>query len=380
MKSMKIIHTLSQIKYSGAEVMLNLAAPYFKSKGIELHILSFGKELGEYAEILRRSGYKIHHIPFKSSLGHFIKVYKFFKKNKFDAIHMHSEGAFFWYTLVIRLATSVNIIRTVHSVFTYKGYLKLRRILQRFIARKIFKVRFVSIGQSVKTVEKKILLNSTVIVPNWINLSRFDPLKDDWEKIEAREHLDVPKDALIITSVGSITKTKNHKDILTAMPEILAKNKRIFYLNIGDGPMLDELKAYTQQLNIGSHVKFAGQMENVRQALVATDIYIMPSRYEGLGISLIEAMACGLPSVVYNVYGLKDLIVDKVNGFIVEEKPSSLAEAVIKLAENQHLRGEMGENARKMILENYDMKRSLDKLLKLYNVKPSNSKEMVLNS
>ena len=111
---------------------------------------------------------------------------------------------------------------------------------------------------------------------------------------------------------------------------------------------------------------FLGQIENVREALVASDIFVMPSDYEGSSISKLEAMYCGLPLVVYDNNGVRDFVEAGKNGFLVSPNPPAMAESIRKLILNKTLRKKMGKQARETALQNFGMEKSLGKLMNIY--------------
>ncbi|MCC9135066.1 glycosyltransferase [Pontibacter silvestris] len=361
----KVLHILGHLRYSGAEVMLALAAPYFREQGLDTHILSIGEEK-DYAPVLEERGYTLHHIQGTKTLSYFIKLYKFLKEQRYDVVHIHPESVSFWHALTIKLAGSKSIVRTVHNVFQYQGFLRFVRAFQRIVARKFLSVKFFSIGPSVEEFERKHLFNETVVIPNWIDMNRFMPAKDEQEILVNRQKLGIGSDALVLVSVGASTEVKNQRDIITATANLLKQRKDIYYIHVGDGPLQPELKAYTAELGISDKVYFVGQTRQVREILIASDIFVMPSRFEGLGNSLLEALSCAVPAVVYNVYGLKDLVENKKNGYIVEQDPTLLENAIAKLADDKQMRKKMGKEARQKVLRDYDMKKSIDKMLVYY--------------
>ncbi len=367
---MKILHILNEIKFSGAEVMLRIAAPTFIKSGFDLHALSTGDAIGEYASMLGTAGYTIHHIPFKKSPKYFVKLYRFLLKKEFDVVHIHPERAFFWHALVAKIAGKKTIIRTVHSVFLFSGFLKLKRTLQRFVASQILGVKFIAIGPSVAEVEKKVFYNSTSLIPNWIEQSRFLPAQDDDERNESRDKFGISPSDVVVVSVGSCCEVKNHKAIIRAVAEVQKGLKNITYLHVGEGAILQEEINFAAANGVSEITRFLGQMKDVRKALIASDIFVMASNYEGLGISGLEAMSCGLPVVNYDVYGLKDVVKNGKNGFLVEPNSTALADAIKELAVNEGLRERVGAEARDSMLKNFNMQKSLEKLIKLYRCEP----------
>lgn len=367
MNSLKVLHILNSIEFSGAEIMLKDAAPVFINKGLELHGLSTGDEQGDYADILGNSGYIIHHIPFRKSAKYFNELYRFFKKETFDVVHIHPERAFFWHALVAKITGVTRIVRTVHSNFAFSGYLRFKRTLQRFIANRIIGVQFVTVGHSVYETEKKVFFNRSILIPNWVNEAIFLPLQSNDEFKYTRERFGISLTDVVLISVGSCTAVKNHKDIISACAKLFKKRKNIVYLHVGDGPLLHEEKDMAERYGVSEKMLFLGQIEHVRDALIASDIFVMPSDYEGMVIAKLEAMYCGLPLVVYNNNGVRDLVEEGRNGFLVNPNSDALAEAIRKLVVNKSLRKKMGKEARKTALQNFGMEKSLDKLVNIYN-------------
>lgn len=347
--------------------MLKNAAPVFLNRGLELYALSTGENDGNYADILNASGYVLHHIPFRKSIKYFRELYHFLKKENFDVVHIHPERAFFWHALIAKIAGVKTIVRTIHSNFLFSGYLRFKRTLQRFIANKILGVQFVTIGPSVYETEIKIFFNDSILIPNWGNEAQFYPARNRGEVEHIRKSLGVSSRDIVIISVGSCTDVKNHDDIIRACAELYETTKNITYVHVGDGMLLQEEKDLAMEYGISEKVMFLGQIENVRDALVASDIFVMPSDYEGIGIAKLEAMYCGLPLVVYDNIGVRDFVEDGKNGFLIRPNPHALAEAVQKLAVNETLREKMGKEARKIALEYFGMEKSLEKLIRIYS-------------
>ena len=234
---MKILHILNAIEFSGAEIMLKGAAPILIKNGFELHALSTGNEIGQYADILRSCEYKVHHIPFKKSAKYFIKFYHLIREAKYDVVHIHPERAFFWHALVAKQAGVKNIVRTVHNVFNFSGYLRIKRMIQRFVASKMLMVQFVSIGYSVAEMEKNIFFNNTILIPNWIDEKNFLPAGDENERNQIKIKLGISLTDKVIVSLGSCNVMKNHHDIIIALSELIKEIKNIYYIHVGDGPL-----------------------------------------------------------------------------------------------------------------------------------------------
>lgn len=239
-------------------------------------------------------------------------------------------------------------------------------MIQRWVAKNLLGVKFVSIGPSVSEVERRVLFNKTTMIPNWVDEKVFVPAADEDERKQARLKYGLPLSDIIAVSVGACTEQKNHIAIINAMMELHETLEHITYLHVGEGPLLPDEMQLIKEAGIEGMTRFIYQTHNVREILIASDIFVMPSLYEGLGLSCIEAMSCGLPIVAYDCYGLRDVVVNGRTGFLVPPDPRSLAARIKELASNEKLRKTLGVEARRTVLENFDMRRSVGSLLKLY--------------
>ena len=363
-----VLHVLHSIQYSGAEKMLYLAARQFQASGVCLNALSTDKDIGDYVDVLKSSGFKIYHLPMTKILFfHLIHFYKLLRKEHFNVVHDHTEHYSFWYLLIARMAGVDVIIRTVHSVFLLKGIARFKRMFYRYWARKCLGVIYTSIGPSVQRIEHLHLNNPTVYIPNWIDREKFFPALDV-DKSIFRTKLNLNTSSDYIISVGACAEIKNHKDILQSVKILIERGLNVNYLHLGDGPTNTYEKNYAVELGIEDRVMFVGQVENVIDYLHSSDIFVMTSRVEGLPISMLESLSCGIPVVAYNSLGVIDLVCDGSNGLITDSTPEMLAQGIMSLLKDKDKLSEMSRGAVKFIDENYDMKRSVDKFLNLYGI------------
>lgn len=363
---MKILHILNEITFSGAEVMLKDAAPIFLKNGFDLHVLSTGDEIGKYAETLRRSCYTVYHIPFRRSPRYFIELYRFLRKEKFDLVHIHPERAFFWHAIMVWLLGANRIIRSVLDVFLFTGYLRLKRKYQRLIARKIFKVTYIAISDSVMEIESQYFQNPTVIVKNWIDESYFRP-PTEAERLNARKQFSFKENDTVLISVGTCNKKKNHYAVFDVLSELnRSLETPLKYLHRGTGPTTEDEKEYARRIGVQSCATFVGYLDDLRVVYWASDIFVMTSGWEGLGSVILEAMYCGLPVILYNVLGMRDTLPEGKGGILVEPNPDALEKAIKQLALSGELRKRMGIEARESVSRNFNGQESLERLLKLY--------------
>lgn len=301
---MNVLHILDELHPSGAEVMLRVAAPHWAAAGVEGHILSKGRVLGAFAPILRDAGYQIHHLPFEQPLAFLRQYIQFLRAEAFDTVHVHTEHANFWLALCARAAGVPSVVRTVHNVFSFSGATRVERRVQRWMLRQIG-VQHISIGASVAQAERDHFGNPTTLIPNWYDTKRFTPPTPDQRRV-ARQQLGLGKDEFVIATVGNCSHVKNHTALVEALAAI-DTSQPIVYLHAGQEDADQSERVLAGRLGLGGRIRFLGFVRDVCTVLHATDVYVMPSLYEGFPISAIEAMGAGTPVLLTSVPGMKDL-------------------------------------------------------------------------
>ncbi len=148
-----------------------------------------------------------------------------------------------------------------------------------------------------------------------------------------RKELGIPVDSTIIVSVGELNKNKNHEVIIRALAEI--NNPSIHYIICGKGPLKDYLMTLSKELHLDQNVHILGYRKDVIEILKSSDIFAFPSIREGLSVSMMEAMAAGLPVVCSEIRGNTDLIKDGEGGYLFKpENVSEVAKTIKKVIHN----------------------------------------------
>jgi Glycosyltransferase len=367
---MRILHIFYEIRYSGAEIMYANAAPLFIKNDCELLAFNTSEFLGEYSSVFEKNGIKVFHKPFVKKKSQILYGWKYFyyfflflKRNQIDVVHLHRAQFYWFYAFVARIAR-IKTVRTIHSCFRPEGIRWLKTFLGRHTAKLFFDVVFTSIGDSVFANELSYFKNRTHLIYNWYNNFNFYPALTS-EKKKLRNRYNIPYEDIVLISVGSCLELKRHKDIIYAFSKIVL-NTNCYYIHIGTGTLENEEKLLAQQLGCSNKILFIGNTTQVREYLVMADIFIMTSDYEGLGMAAIEAMACGLPLILYKSLGLKDLISENDCGLLIEKNKEILADKIIYLSSNKELQKIMSKNAVKKAEIFFNMNNSVNKFINLY--------------
>ena len=367
---MKIIHVFHELKFSGAEIMYVAAAPIFQENECTLMVLATGPNLGEYAGFFEHAGYKIFHkqIPtyrnYIKLLFFYREVIKLFKKEQVDIVHIHSHGTMLGMSFAAWMVNAKSIC-TLHSVFPKRFLLYPYHFLMRWIAGHLFHCQFQSISDSVYDNEKNLFHNRTIKVYNWYNNRRYFPAEHD-EKLMVRKELNIDIRAFILISIGRCSGNKRHADIIKALPLIIKEHSNCLYLHLGEGEFTESEMKLASDLKVDKHILFCGNQVDVRKYLIASDVYLMTSQFEGISLTTIEAMACNIPAILYDVPGLRDFNKRGENSFLIPADFILLAKKTIFLRENMDVCQETSNRAKAFVENAFNMKTNVLQILDLY--------------
>jgi glycosyltransferase involved in cell wall biosynthesis len=185
--------------------------------------------------------------------------------------------------------------------------------------------------------------SSIKMIPHGVNIDKFYPRKEVYSKVDCKK--------TTLLYVGRIGPRKGLELVLNAINKI--GDDDIEFLIAGTGRHENHLQRLTAEINVTSQVKFLGYVPSDDLPILysSADIFLLPSRYEGFGLVLLEAMACGTPVIGSNAGGIPTVINDGVSGFIVNRKVESFTNAISSLVEDDNKRIKMGSKARNNALE-----------------------------
>jgi glycosyltransferase involved in cell wall biosynthesis len=186
------------------------------------------------------------------------------------------------------------------------------------------------------------------VVTHGIDIERLHRADDARREVrrEARRQLGLDADAPVIGTVGNFTAKKDQATLLAAAARLADEHPGLRVVLVGSGPLEDDLRSRSRQLGLGDTVVFAGSRDDVFDLLPAFDVFTLSSRFEGLPISLLEAMASGVPPVVTRVGGIPEVVTDGDDGVLVEPgDPEGLATALGKLLADPGRRAELATGA-----------------------------------
>lgn len=262
---------------------------------------------------LIKMGCKVFDIPFSrspvSSVN--VKAYRQLKSvlndGEYNIIHTHTPVASLITRLVSKSFPKTRVFYTAHG-FHFHDTAPLKNWivyypLEKILARSTDTIITINQEDYQRAMSKFTKAKNISYMPGvGVNESKIS--FKETIKVDKRKELNIDKTSFVLVSVGEINANKNQEVIIRALSQL--KNKNIIYLVCGTGNKLEELQQLTVELELQKNVLFLGYRQDVSDILQASDVFVFPSKREGLGMAAIEAMGSGLPLLCSNVHGIND--------------------------------------------------------------------------
>ena len=323
-------------------------------------------------------GCKSHNIAFSrlpfnnSNLTAYKQLKKLVESGEYDIIHCHTPVA----AMITRLASrkirkkGTKVIYTAHGFHFYKGAPKLNWLIYYPIEKicSYFTDALITINkEDYALAQRKMKAKRVEYVPGvGIDVEKF--ANPGVTKEQKREELGIPQDVKLLISVGELNKNKNHEAVIRAI-----KDLDVYYIIAGKGDLQDHLQNLIDELNMSNRVKLLGYRTDVAELYAASDIFVFPSFREGLPVSMMEAMAAGLPCIASKIRGNMDLLVDgKGGGLCGANNIDSVTNAIRTLTDNLDLCQKMSKYNLDCIKE-FDISVVEKEMEKIYNETLGNS-------
>ena len=296
------------------------------------------------------------------------------KQNTYEFCHCHSPIG----GVVARIAghrTRTKVIYTAHGFHFYQGapvmnwlvYYPVEKMLSRWTD-----VLITINHEDYARAKKKFHAGKTYYLPGiGIDLERFHV--GDAETIQQkRQELGLQPEDVFLLSVGELSDRKNHVVVIEAMKQLVQRHPQLRYFICGQGEKKQELQQLIRKYHLEDHVKLLGFRTDVAELCQAADVFVFPSKQEGLPVALMEAMACGVPVVCSRIRGNDDLVEDGVNGYFVQKNNSREFERIIsKIYINIKKESIFDKRKRNkcLLLPKYDKEKIQNDMKLIYNLK-----------
>ena len=263
------------------------------------------------------------------------RIHKDFPFGLIDAHYIYPDG-FAAVLLGAVLRKPVVLSARGSDINQFSGFRTIRTML-RFALKKA--QRIISVCQALKQEMEKLGCDSGKIkvIPNGVDVSKFNIL----DKKKCRNLLEIPLQARVILSVGSLILRKGFDVLIRAMSIVHERRQDVILYILGDGAMKNALEALVKEKGLTGQINLVGEKPNEELGLWynAADVFCLASSREGWANVIMEALACGCPVVATNVYGAPEIITSPKVGRLVEQSPKALAEGILDVLSTEWKRG-----------------------------------------
>ncbi|MBN6186614.1 glycosyltransferase [Aneurinibacillus sp. BA2021] len=365
---MKILHAIGGGEFGGAEQHILELLEILSRHAVDPVVVCFYN--ATFAEELRKRNIRVivldtyGRFDFRLVNG----LTRVFQEEKPDLIHSHGVKANFFCRLAVRSLPHTPLVTTIHSVLRYD----YPNPLAYFLASRMemwtrkWNDHYIAISNSIKQSLESDGVNpqDVTLIHHGIPIDEFTPGEDT---DEIRRSLGLPADAFVIGTVSRLVAVKGLTDLMEAFILLAQDHPHVHWLVIGDGPEKEPLQARAREASVSDRVHFAGFRQDIPRCLQAMDLFLSPSYSEGLGLSLLEAMAAKRPVISTMVGGISDFLVDYLNGLVIPTKnPEEIRQNILILMEDEALRVKLAEAGFRTVKEEYTLTHMAMRTKELY--------------
>jgi len=358
-RRLTIAHVTGEMGFSGGEVQVFLLMEGLRK--LHNNVLICPRESASQAEAYRR-GFDVRAIPFRHewSPTSFWSVRKELRTLRPDIVHLHT-GRADWIGGLAAWQLELPAITTRRMDRPIRRNLRTRIVYGACVQRAI------AISHSVgrQLVAAGVPESMTRVIHSAVDADSLHPARG---RDATRADFGVSPGTICLLSVAALVPRKGIDVLLSSVARLRNTGFKPVLWIAGDGPERARLVRLAKREDIADQVLFLGRRDDTADLLVASDIFVLPSRHEGLGVAALEAMALGRPVVASRVGGLAEAVDDGRSGLLVEPgDPEALGDAVARLLEDPRLRAQLGAEGPRRIRQSFSPDRMVRGYQKLYD-------------
>ena len=330
---------------------------------------------GRLLDSVRAEGFRVVGVPFQRRLmplAHvraFRDLVRLFRTEQPDMVHAHMPISGFLARIAARVAGVPRVAYTCHGfLFNQQGswMRRLAGLVMEWIGGRFTDVFMTVSASEAADAERLRIFRGAETTGNGRDPAVFHP--DPQARARIRDAFGTPADRVVVVAVSRLVRVKGYPELAAAMhavpdAELWVVGERL------DSDRGDDMRELLTDAGLGDRLRLLGYRNDVAAVLAAADIFALPSYFEGLPMSVIEAMLTGLPVVASDIDGPREQVVPGVTGLLVSPRQvSPLADALVRLASDPVLRAAMGAAGRTRAMELYDEARVVARTLDLMGI------------
>lgn len=363
---MRVLHITGAMNRAGTETMLMNIYRNIDREKIQFDFVTYSKQEAHYDEEIRQLGGRVIHIDRPQSIKEHVSVMK--RYGPYDVVHAHT--LFHCGTALVAAKIAGVPVRIAHAHTTEDNENSLLRKIYLQTMREVinkFSTNLLACSSNAGSYlfgEKGLSGWKYAYFPNLIEYKKFmDYSRDDVFAFKKDAGL---TNQLVIGHVGRFIEPKNHRFLLEILKVVKQKQENCKLLLVGDGDLRKKIEESAKEQGLSENIIFAGLREDVHTMFQCMDVFVFPSKYEGLGLVLLEAQASGLPCVVSEaIQPEADLNIGLMTRLSLRTSAENWAELILEKARKKEMDQKKIRNA--FVKEGYSMDTGIKKLLSIYN-------------
>ena len=360
----RVLQLISSLPVGGAEDLVAAIVTGLDPRRFQVQVATLGSP-GEVGRELTRAGHPVCslNLDLKSTplVRIVARVRELLREVQPDILHTHLYHPNLYGRLASVGLGLKGVVASVHNSYTR---VKLHRCLWNFLLSGVTDKVLVSspqVWQDVHTWDR-VPAGKLEILPYGVRLPDLQNVPDP-EKIRAELGIS----GFVLGVVGRLEEQKGHRYLLAALPELIREIPDLTVLLMGEGREGPALKRQAEELGVSPRINFLGTRRDLPRLFGAMDLFVHPSLWEGLPLTLLMAMGAGLAVVGTRVSGVAEVVEDGINGRLIPPRDSrALAEAVMDLHRRPELRRRLAEAAHRTVAEHYSQEVMLRRLEQIY--------------
>ena len=359
--------------FGGLPRNLSLIVAGLSPKRFAVHVAMLTDPTDEQADLRTYAkASEISHVQFHQvgsggtfEFGGLFQVRKLIDEFEIDVVSCHGYKADVFGAVLRSLCKRrFGLVSIAHGWGVQGRKLRFYYSLDKFALRRFNKVVLLTEAQAAELGWKQIPPDIGCVIPNGIDLQQYARLPD---RNSARKELLLPPDVPLLGYVGRLGTEKNIEDTVRALRLVVDKVPQTRLVLAGEGPAMASITARANTLGIYDRIFSIGYVQDPRIVYAAIDIYVSNSVHEGIPNSVLEALASGVPCILTNIAGHRNLIEDGKSGFLIRTSDHQLcAQKIIELLKNDELRAQFSELGKVTIQQTYSLKRRIERLEEVY--------------
>jgi glycosyltransferase involved in cell wall biosynthesis len=387
---LKVLQVIINLEIGGAQEVVRTLVEYLAASGCLPMVCTFKdgpirheiEQLGVQVEVLDPPRHSIVALPL--FIIDMIRIWqalvRLVREYDIDVVQTHLLRSLDFLTLFLPYVTDLGVVLwTFHSVNflptkrdalrRYQWLSKPKRyayrLLYRLASRQVSGC--VAVSDQVRESMLKLIgpiRDKITVICNGVDVARYQQPVD---RGRVRRQLGFSSEEKLLITVGTLKEEKGHQYLIEAATKVVHRYPNAHFLFVGDGERRSVLQAQANACGLSERIHFLGNRQDVSELLIASDVFVLPSFWEGLSMALLEAMAAGLPIVASEVSGTVQVVAPNETGILVPPGDAQrLARAIDQVLADPTQAQAMGAAARRRIEEEFSARKQADEYLSLY--------------